>query len=172
MIDYSFIKGSKAKGFLFGGFRSLWLTDDHILLVQNNIFNENYRRFYFQDIQAFTIVESKRRLWIAVANCIILVLFLLSAFATDEEAIRWTTLLLSVAPLLFLAMNWLKGETSCCYIQTNVQNVQLPMVRRRTTEKIIEELSPVILQDQASLIPKRKQHQFDKTEFEKNNAVQ
>ena len=34
---------------------SLWLAEDHLLSVQSNRFSEDYRRYYFRDIQAFAI---------------------------------------------------------------------------------------------------------------------
>src|SRR5947208_2826726 len=33
----------------------LWLAPDHLLAVETSGYTENYRRFFFRDIQAFTI---------------------------------------------------------------------------------------------------------------------
>ena len=35
----------------------LWLGADHLLLVQSDVFTEQYRRFYFNDIEAVVISE-------------------------------------------------------------------------------------------------------------------
>ena len=40
---------------------SLWLGRDHLLCVDSSGYTETYKRFYFRDIQAVTIVATKRR---------------------------------------------------------------------------------------------------------------
>src|SRR5580698_2302749 len=39
---------------------ALWLGGDHLLLVETSGFTENYKRFYFRDIQAITVQETRR----------------------------------------------------------------------------------------------------------------
>src|SRR6516162_3063872 len=40
---------------------SLWLGDDHLLLVECTGYSETYKRFFFRDIQAITISKTKVR---------------------------------------------------------------------------------------------------------------
>ena len=40
---------------------SLWLGKDHLLCVDSSGYTETYKRFYFRDIQAVTLVATKRR---------------------------------------------------------------------------------------------------------------
>ncbi len=53
----------------------LWTGDDHLLLVSSTFAVERYRRFYFQDIEAYLIRPTRtQRKWI-IANSICLAIF-------------------------------------------------------------------------------------------------
>ena len=57
MTSYRKLPGRR-RGFLFGS--SVWLADDHLLLVKSARFREEYRRFYFRDIQAIVTADAMR----------------------------------------------------------------------------------------------------------------
>src|SRR5262247_2101752 len=40
---------------------SLWLGKDHLLCIEASNYVERYKRFYYRDIQAITVADSKRR---------------------------------------------------------------------------------------------------------------
>jgi hypothetical protein len=49
---------------LIPGLRTkLWLGTDHLLLIEQLILVERYKRFYYRDIQAITATQSSR--WLA-----------------------------------------------------------------------------------------------------------
>ena len=54
----------------------LWLGDDHLLAVDSTLINEEYRRFYFCDIEAFIIRQTARR---QIINWVFVVLALITA---------------------------------------------------------------------------------------------
>ena len=59
----SLYKKSSAKWFgLFTG-ASLWLSEDHLLSVRSLRFSEEYRRYYYRDIQALELRHAPR-LWL------------------------------------------------------------------------------------------------------------
>lgn len=90
----------------------LWLGPDHALFVNSNVLSEEYRRFYYSDIQAIVIaqVESPARFygWVVGAMTGIFMLALVStghpiwatlcalacagfiAFALTRPAVRWS----------------------------------------------------------------------------------
>src|SRR5688572_16565337 len=41
------------------GYSRLWLADDHVLLVTTSGYSEEYRRFFFSDIQALIIRKTR-----------------------------------------------------------------------------------------------------------------
>ncbi len=52
-ISYRRLPG--ASGFIFR--KRLWLGPDHLLLVSSNVLSQEYRRFYFGDIQGLVVAE-------------------------------------------------------------------------------------------------------------------
>lgn len=58
------------------GISSLWLGADHFLMMTTSGPVENYKRFYFRDVQALLIQPNKRRLWFAVGYGVLLLFFL------------------------------------------------------------------------------------------------
>src|SRR5215813_3727271 len=48
----------RRRGFLFGS--SVWLGTDYLLLVKSARFREDYKRFYFPDIQAIVMAGAPR----------------------------------------------------------------------------------------------------------------
>src|ERR1700690_2887131 len=52
--------------------KRLWLGPDHILLVSSKVLSEEYRRFYFADIEALVVaeIESPARFYGAVLSVI------------------------------------------------------------------------------------------------------
>ena len=46
------------RGFIFGS--SVWMGSDHLLLVKSARFREEYKRFYFRDIQAIVTAKAPR----------------------------------------------------------------------------------------------------------------
>lgn len=139
---------------------SLWLGKDHLLRIDSNGYGEDYKRFYFRDIQAVILVATKRRLvlnWILgvpTAFCIIswaynLVFnqhFNLSGVITGVVL----TLMFGV-PLL---VNNLRGPTCTCQLRTAVQTEDLPSLNRfRRARKILDRLRPLIAAAQGQLAP-------------------
>jgi hypothetical protein len=137
---------------------SLWLGTDHLLLVENNGFTETYKRFYFRDIQAITVQETKRRtVWNAVlgvplAICLI-GLLACSMLAPNVPAIvMWSifTLILAVP----FVVNNIRGTACTCQLRTAVQTENLGSICRvRQAHKVLDKIRPLIVGVQGQLTP-------------------
>ncbi len=170
---YTQLKGSgrKSSGFvsLVGTTYSLMLGDDHLLQVESDRgFSEQYRRFYFRDIQAIILRKNSRFL---VGNIIlgaslglllaIAAAFLPSSFANGASS--WNRLLnepaefigvmllgsFAVLIVILWLVHLLRGGTCICHIQTAVQTEELPSLYRiARARRVLEQLRPLILQAQ------------------------
>src|SRR5262245_28317583 len=113
---------------------SLWLGADHLLSVDSTGYNEDYKRFYFRDIQAITIAISiRRRLWNWVLGTLTGLTLIgwgyVVAGNTDVGFIVFNSIItfLTAVPLLW---NNLLGPTCNCQLRTAVQTEDLPSLNR------------------------------------------
>jgi hypothetical protein len=134
--------------------QSLWLAQDHLLSIRSNRFVEEYRRFYFRDIQAITVRKTRRRdFWNMVLS--LLLLFCVAILMSQDNAIRmavWAWSLVLVLVGLPLLLNNLLGPTCTCYMRTAVQVEELPSMNRlRKAQKILMLIRPLIAAAQGEL---------------------
>ena len=141
------------RGFLFGS--SVWLGPDHLLLVKSSRFREEYRRFFFRDIQAIVSAGAPRyhlstraaligALWACV---------LAGAIASDREALGWIAGFIGI--LLACVWMYVSGARGCrCRIYTAVSSEELPSLYRDwTARRFIEVVEPFVTQAQGSIEP-------------------
>lgn len=126
------------------GYHTLWLGPDHLLSIDSRRFSEDYKRFYYSDIQAFivrkTAIGKFKNLFLALF-CALFILIALSA-GDGRIIFLWV-----VAGTFFgaLLMNSLMGPTCMCHIKTAVQIEELPSLNlMRTTRKAMGRLRPLI----------------------------
>jgi hypothetical protein len=149
--DYRRLKGA---GWSLLGRSSLWLGPDHLLAAETYGFTENYRRFYFHDLQAIVIRESRaRRDWNLITGLVaglVAALFGLIALLSGMDATGWIILAILESPLLLgLLANNLRGPTCRVQLQTAVQTAELPSLRRlRNAERMLATVRPLIAQAQ------------------------
>jgi hypothetical protein len=132
------------------GLSSLWLGPDHILSVHSNGYVENYKRFYFRDIQAIMIQRTSRRaVWNGILAAPLLGAFIglvacLSSLSEDEVGAIICSVILVII-LLFFVLNYILGLGCSCYIRTAVQIQRLPSVCRVPNAKhMLETIRPLI----------------------------
>ena len=132
------------------GRSSLWLGKDHLLAAETYGFTENYRRFYFHDLHAIVIQESRgRRDWNLILGLIaglIGALFGLILLVSGMDRAGWILVSVLETPLLLaLLSNSLRGPTCRVQIQTAVQSAELPSLRRlKNAERMIATVRPLI----------------------------
>ncbi len=137
----------RRRGFVFSS--SLWTGADHLLLVRSTRFQEQYKRFYFRDIQAIVITKVPRLVistpMLAVA--LILLIGVLIVRVRVPALTGWGWLLLAA-----LAAGWIYVSTarSCtCRLYTAVSREDLPSLYRMwTARKALAELERKIAQVQ------------------------
>lgn len=139
-------------------FSRLYLGRDHLLVVVSTGFSEEYKRFYFQDIQAITIRKTiTGRVWNGV-----LALPALGAAAISLSGVMTQTTvatadivtasIITGVCTLPLLINLLRGPTCACHIRTAVQTEKLSSLGRlRTARKVLNLLKPLIAQVQGAL---------------------
>src|SRR5262245_11737767 len=102
---------------------SLWLGREHLLLIDSNGYTETYKRFYFRDIQAFTIGLTKQRLmwnWILGGLMVIWLLLWAANFLSSSPGLA-ALIAFSIGTSLLglpLLLNNFLGPTCTCQIRT------------------------------------------------------
>ncbi len=160
-LKYKRLPGRK-RGILHGA--SLWLGEDHLLAVNGWRFGEEYKRYYYRDIQAIVITKARRFMvpvpWLVSAVPIGLLALLFGVAEYAGHDVRQSThigfeifLFGLVTLLLYLLLASL--FRSCrCRIQTAVSLDDLPsLYRLRTALKAVKILEARIAQTQGMLQP-------------------
>jgi len=131
---------------------NLWLGKDHLLCVETEGFTENYRRFYFRDIQAITLQRTNRALVWTLVSGMFTVLFFLIVLASDQNATKFTFGIFAGVAAMPLILNLLYGPTCKCELRTAVQTENVPsMSRVRRARKVLDRIRPLIAEAQGQL---------------------
>jgi hypothetical protein len=131
----------------------LYLGSDHLLLIEQLILVERYKRIYFRDIQAITRADSAR--WVifsviwglfALVSALILLFHHPVALAIG-----------SIFTLLFgfaFGQSIVQGPTCIVRLQTASQTYRIaPLERVRVFRKGMERIEPLIRDAQMPLVP-------------------
>lgn len=135
----------------------LWAGRTHLLLVYNYGYSEEYRRFYYRDIQSIIFSKTSRgrnsSIFLAVMTAI-LVAFLLVSFEylrLPVVALVFVSFLPAIF-LIFLARNLIAGPTCVTVLRTAVSSEELPSLWRvRKAVKAMDLLRPLIEEAQKDL---------------------
>jgi hypothetical protein len=135
------------------GSDTLWVGEDHLLLVELRGFTETYRRFYFRDVQAIILRRTDRA---ATVGILLGVLGLVFVGVATGAGPFWNVFWGGVSGLLFLglALNVALGPTCSCVLRTALQTVTLRSLGRlRRARSVIGRLRPHIELAQGTLTP-------------------
>ena len=105
----------------------LYAGPDHLLIVQNTGYTEEYKRIFYKDIRYLMVMETygQTRQGMASGAIILLILF------CHLFGLPWLAVgLMGVPFLIWFIANMLLGSMCRCYLNTHVQTVQLPAPRR------------------------------------------
>ena len=136
----------RRRGFVFSA--SLWTGADHILSVKSTRFQEQYKRFYFRDIQAIVVTKAPRFVISPAAlAAALLAIGVLIFSARVAPAARWLWMLLAVLTAVWI---YISAAQSCtCRLYTAVSREDLPSLYRLwTARKALAELEQRIAQVQ------------------------
>ena len=150
--EYRKFPGTK-KGFLIGR-HTLWQGVDHLLHVYSRAGVEDYKRFYFSDIQAIIVRKTLAgKVQNVILGCVALLFTLPAILARNEWAVFYTI----PAGLFFflLLVNLFRGPTSETKLLTAVQTETLPSLHRlKNAFKVMDRLQPHIQGAQGTLAEK------------------
>jgi hypothetical protein len=147
-------RGPRARGILraFLTRCSLYLGDDHLLAIDNHGFSEDYKRFYFADIQAVITRQTRRGATWNIVLALVIASTLPGVLFPKAEALRIFFWIVCLFFLALLVINILRGPTCICHIITAVQADELPSLNRlRVARKVIRLLRSAIEKVQGTL---------------------
>jgi hypothetical protein len=131
----------------------LYLVGDHLLLVEQLIFVERYKRFYFGDIQYFAICPSSRWIGFAIVLGLLTVLSALFFFGWDNPALLCSGIFLSLLFGSSFVYNLILGPTCVVQVKTAIQLKRIPPLERFLTfRKEIGEIQRRIMEAQQTTI--------------------
>lgn len=151
MREYHKLPGSK-KGFLIGKY-TLWQGSDHLLQIFSRVGVEEYKRFYFNDIQA---VITRKTAVGTILNTILGCLVLIFVVPAISFAGEWSLFYAIVAAAMFflLLAGLYKGPTCETKLMTAVQTEKLQTLHRlKKTTKVMDSLCVYIHRTQGALGP-------------------
>lgn len=130
--------------------RSLWQGPDHLLWVEGSLAQEQYKRFYFADIQALVMRRTHRRtLWAIVWGAFFL---LFGAIAQFGSGTNYASIVIAALFLVILVFHWLLGPGCEVFLQTAVQMEKLTnLVRERKAVKVMNRIKAAAEQAQGGL---------------------
>jgi hypothetical protein len=141
----------------FTGYHRLYEGPDHLLLVCSTGFREDYRRFFYRDLQAVIIRPTNRRRGNAIAWGAFTAVTGLPALATALAGVPVLAIVLGVLAAIFggiLALNHWLGPTCECHLQTAVQCEPLPALRRlNRVQKFLAQIRARVGEVQGALAP-------------------
>jgi hypothetical protein len=133
---------------------SLWLANDHLLCVDTNGYSENYKRFYFRDIQALSFRKTNRALIWTIVLSLLVGLSILIAIMSNIPGMNIVFSVIAGMFGLLLALHLVAGPSCVCHIRTAVQTEELPSLNRvRRARKVLNRLRPFIESAQGALPP-------------------
>jgi len=140
----------KKKNFLIG-YYTLWQGPDHLLHIFSRFGIEDYKRFYFNDIQA---IITRKTIAGRIQNFILaglLGLFALLAFYPNNEWLSFPGVMMAIL-LILLLINWFRGPTCETYLSTAIQAEKLHSLHRlKNAQKVMNHVRLLIEQTQGIL---------------------
>ncbi|HZV33997.1 MAG TPA: hypothetical protein VFB72_05425 [Verrucomicrobiae bacterium] len=132
---------------------TLWLGEDHLLSIRSSGYSEDYKRFYFGDIQAIVIRQTQTGRIINGVLSAFAVVSLMAALTTSAGVNIFWYIVTGVF-VSFLLLNTLLGPTCVTHLRTAVQSEDLQSLRRlHRARKVLARMRPLIARAQGQLSP-------------------
>jgi hypothetical protein len=140
---------------LIPGLRTkLYLGTDHLLLIEQLILVERYKRFYYRDIQAITATQSSRWLVFAGLWGFLTLLAALPFFVHNPIALIAGALFTGLFGFAFVH-NLIQGPTCIVRLRTAVQTHRIaPLERIRDFRRGMDAIEPLIRTAQSADQPR------------------
>ena len=135
-----------------GGYTQLWLAQDHLLLLTNSRFSEEYKRFSFADIQAIVVTQLPSQLILQIVMILAALAWMSLWFAVDSKFAKWAFEITGALALLWPIVDIARGPRCRCFLRTRVSGEFLPPVSRiKTADNFLALIRPVIESVQGAL---------------------
>jgi hypothetical protein len=140
----------RRRGFIKGS--SLWMGDDHLLLVRSMRFREEYKRFHLRDVQAVAVARAPR-FHISTPMFGLVILYAIAYAVVRGFLARELPFLWAAAAILVASWVYISAWCSCrCRIYTAVSSDELPSVYRTwTARRFLARLEPRIAEVQGAV---------------------
>jgi len=133
---------------------TLWLASDHILSIDSHRFTEEYKRYYFKDIQAIVVRQTTGSTAMSKAiDLVVTIILVVLALAAWRLESRGAAIVGGLILIQFIIIKSL-GPRCVCQLITAVSSDKLPSLNRlRTAEKALQIIGPLVQQAQAEPAP-------------------
>lgn len=140
------------RGRTWAGHARIWEGPDHLLLVLTQGFTEQYRRFFFNDIQGIVLQRTHTgKTWNAIWGGL-LVFFGVLILVVNNDVGRIALACIAAPFGAGLVVNLALGPTCACYIRTAVQTERVVAITRvRDAEQFLARVEPLTLASQGEL---------------------
>ena len=131
---------------------TLWLASDHILSIDSHRFSEEYKRYYFKDIQAIVVRQTtgSTALTKAIEVVIVLALLALAAWFLESRGAAIVGGLILIPYVIGRSL----GPRCVCQLITAVSSDKLPSLDRlRTAERALRIIGPLVQEAQREQSP-------------------
>ncbi len=135
-----------------GGYTQLWLASDHLLLLSNTRFSEEYKRFSFADIQSIVVTRLPSQLVLQIVMILAALAWMSLWFAVDSRFAKWAFEVTGALALLWPIVDMARGPRCRCFLRTRVTGELLaPVSRLKTADRFLALLCPVVESAQGAL---------------------
>ena len=133
---------------------TLWLASDHILSIDSHRFSEEYKRYYFKDIQAIVVRQTTGSTAMSKAfDLVVAIVIVLLALAAWRFQSRIAAGIGGLILIQFVISKSL-GPRCVCQLITAVSSDKLPSLNRlRTAEKALAIIGPLVQEAQREQAP-------------------
>jgi hypothetical protein len=115
------------------GYTQLFLAPDHILLLINHRFSEEYKRFAFADIQSIVVTESPSRVILQVIMILAALTWMALSLTVHSPFGKWAFIVTGLLMLLWPIIDIARGPRCRCFLHTSVSRELLEPVSRIST---------------------------------------
>ena len=132
------------------GVCSLWQGEDHLLWVESVFFSENYKRFFYSDIQSIVTERGDTHtLWSVIWGVLGLICSLIAILVQGTPYVSAT---FATVFFIGLGINLALGPSCAVYLQTGVQIQNLATLKRvRTAQKAVARIKASVEKIQGPL---------------------
>lgn len=135
-----------------GGYTQLWLASDHLLLLSNTRFAEEYKRFSFADIQSIVVTRLPSQLVLQIVMILAVLAWMSLWFAVDSRFAKWAFEISGALALLWPIVDIVRGPRCRCFLRTRITGELLaPVSRQKTADRFLALLCPVVESAQGAL---------------------